>query len=92
MVEHSVVFNMRIQMPGTKGDGAAQISYGQMMATFDRTRREGHKDGWVAALTALREAAEKRPGAWDLEALIRDAADSHHCPYPRESREERRDG
>lgn len=77
MADHSVVFNMRIQMPGAK-PGAGQVSYEQMMNTFDRTRRDGEKEGWVKALTALREAVEKRSDKVQsgtlLEDLIAEAA------------------
>lgn len=72
MPEHSIVFNMRVKLPGTPGDGAGQISYEQMMATFDRTRREGEKDGWVKAVRLLRKAAERRSDAAEANALLDD--------------------
>lgn len=86
MAEHSVVFNMRIQLPGAKGDGAAQITHDQMMTAFDLTHVEGRKDGWHRALIALREAVENGPRPGDvvlLDEWIRVAAESRHCPHPR---------
>lgn len=86
MADHSVVFNMRVQLPGAAKDVAGQISYEQMMATFDRTRNEGVKEGWQKAMMALREAVEtEEPPARDasmrlLDAWINEAAKSVHCP------------
>lgn len=70
MAKHSVVFNMRVQLPGTQSDGAGQVSYEQMMNTFDRTRREGEKEGWQKAIRLLRKAADLRSDADQANALL----------------------
>lgn len=86
MSDHKIVFNMRVQLPGAPQDTPGQIPYEAMMATFDRTRKEGVKEGWRKALTALREAVEAEAsegtiGQVDvLDRWIRVAADSKHCP------------
>lgn len=82
MSKHSVVFNMRVQLPGGPKDTPAQISYEQMMNTFDRTRADGVREGWVAALKALREVVEPegRPSSDKLDDWITLAARSKHCP------------
>lgn len=69
MADHSVVFNVRIQMPGTK-PGTGQISYEQMMNTFDRTRREGMSEGWNKAMRELRKAAEGASNETEAHAVL----------------------